>query len=117
MLREANRHGIVGHRPRPGLHDAEATERVRERERPIHEMPGCHRRRIGDGQRRVAGRRGHQGRRRRAVGPIDPRRNAPKVAGVPSVSESVAGTVPPTPPPADVPCANVTSPGATANTE
>ena len=67
-----------------------------ERERPVGQMAGAIAR---DRQRRVARRRD---RRWRSSSPCTPSAtpgvNAPNVAGAPSASDSVAGTVPPTPP-------------------
>ena len=61
-------------------------------------MPGRGRARVGDAERRVAGRETTVAVVEAVYWRATPGVNAPNDAGAPSVSESVAGTVPPTPP-------------------
>ena len=85
-------------RRRPGRLRERDLQRRRQRERAVGQMAG-----IAHAQRRVTGRGDHVGRRGRVVVALHARGERAEVAAAPSVSDSVAGTEPPTSPgtPAD----------------
>ena len=94
QLPERDADALVARRGAPGgLRELDA-QRLRERERAVGQATG-----IGERERRVA-RAARDGRRGRwPCSPAStPGVKAPNVAGAPSVSDSVAGTVPPTVP-------------------